>query len=147
MYIFIVLMLMGVKSSGTATLSFIFPVKQEEAIVIETEKINEPLVKVNRVVGNDGVLEIDLVSREELEFSFDVLYDDGSIESYASDFINGFKKLEVPVVLSGSRRKIRWVNILWEGDGLVVCNASHENASYENLPDLSCASAGKFEKN
>jgi hypothetical protein len=147
MYIFIVLMLMGVKSSGTATLSFIFPAEQEEAIVIETEKISEPLVSVSRVVENDGVLEIDLVSREELEFSFDVLYDDGSIESYASDFINGFKKLEVPVVLSGSRRKIRWVNILWEGDGLVVCNASHENETQENLPDLSCASTGKFEKN
>ncbi len=133
-------MLMGVKASGTATLSFIFPALQEEAIVIETEKISEPLVSVSGVVENDGALEIDLVSREKLEFSFDVLYDDGSIESYASDFINGFKKLEVPVVLSGLRRKIRWVNILWEGDGLVVCNASYENASYENLPDLSCAS-------
>ena len=147
MYIFIVLMLMGVKSSGTATLSFIFPAEREESTIIETEKINEPLVRVSRVAENDGALEIDLVSREELEFSFDVLYDDGSIESYASCVINGFKKLEVPVVLSGSRRKIRWVNILWEGDGLVVCNASYENETQENLPDLSCASTVQFEKN
>ena len=63
MYIFIVLMLMGVKSSGTATLSFIFPEKREEAIVIETEKISEPLVSVSRVVENDSRLEIDLVSQ------------------------------------------------------------------------------------
>ncbi len=142
MYIFIVLMLMGVKSSGTATLSFIFPNFQEEGIVQKIEKISEPLVKVNKVVENDGGLEIDLISREEFEFSFDVLYDDGSIESYGSDFIDGFKRLEVPVVLSGSRRKIRWVNILWEGDGLVVCSAS-----YEDLPDLSSASTEQFEKN
>jgi len=147
MYIFIVLMLMGVKASGTATLTFVFPSSQEEEMVIETEKISEPLVKVSGVVESDGVLEIDLVSREELEFSFDVLYDDGSIESYGFDFINGYKKLEVPVVLSGSRREIRWVNILWEGDGLVVCNASHENASHENLPYLSLGSTGEFEKN
>ena len=117
MYIFIVLMLTGVKASGTATLSFIFPSSQEEEIVIETEKISEPLVSVNRVVENDGNLEIDLVSRKGLEIAFDVLYDDGSVESYVGGFIDGFKKLEVPVVLSGSRRKIRWVNIFWEGDG------------------------------
>ncbi|MBN1694929.1 hypothetical protein JW879_05980 [candidate division WOR-3 bacterium] len=134
MYIFIVLMLMGVKSNGTATLSFIFPAEQEEEIFIETEKISEPLVSVSGVVENDGVLEIDLVSREELEISFDVLYDDGSIESYASDFIDGFRKLKVPVVLSGSRRKIRWVNIFWEGDSLVIFNVTNEKFS-----DLLCA--------
>jgi hypothetical protein len=147
MYIFIVLMLMGVKESGTATLSFIFPSLEGEEVVRKVEEISEPLVRVSGVVENEGVLEIDLVSREELEFSFDVYYDDGSIESYGLAFVDGFKKLEVPIVLSGSRSEIRWVNILWEGDGLVVCNAVHENVTQENLPDLSLVSTGEFEKN
>jgi len=156
MYIFIVLMLMGVKESGTATLSFIFPSSGEE-VVQKIEEVSEPLMRVRGVAESEGVLEIDLVSREELGFSFDVHYDDGSIESYSLCFINGCKKLEVPIVLGGSRREIRWVNILWEGDGLVVCNASrenathgnatHENASHKNLPDLSLVSTGEFEKN
>jgi capsid portal protein len=146
MYIFIVLILIGVKANGTATLSFVFPVSEGKEIIREVEEISEPLVRVNGVAENDEVLEIDLISRKGLEFAFDVLYDDGSIQSYSGAFIDGCKKLEVPVVLGGSRRKIRWVNILWEGDGLVVCNASHENASYENLPDLSCTSQGQFEK-
>ena len=135
MYIFIVLMLAGVKASGAATLTFIFPGLQGKEMVQEIGKISEPLVRVNSVVEKEGELEIELVSCKELELRFDVLYDDGSIESYGGGFIDGFKKLEVPVVLSGSRRKIRWVNILWEGDGLVVCNALDEN-----LPDLSFAS-------
>jgi hypothetical protein len=152
MYIFIVLMLMGVKVSGAATLSFIFPNSHEEEIVRRVEKISEPLMKVRRVVEGESGLEIDLVSRKELCFNFDVLYDDGSIESYYGGVVDGCIKLVVPVVLSGSRREIRWVNILWEGDGLVVCNALHEgapyeNASHKNLPDLSLGSTGEFEKN
>jgi hypothetical protein len=147
MYIFIVLMLMGIRESGTATLTFVFPGSQEGQMVQEVERISEPLMKVGGVVEDNGVLEIDLISREGLEFSFDVLYDDGSLESYGFDFIDGYKKLEVPIVLSGSRREVRWVNILWEGDGLVVCNAAHENATHENLPDLSLVSTGEFEKN
>lgn len=143
MYIFIVLMLTGVKASGTATLSFVFPsVGEKEVVLQEVEKVTEPVMRVEGVSEDVDMLEIDLFSRRELEFSFNVLYDDGSIESYDGGFIDGFKKLEVPIVLSGSRRKIRWVNILWEGDGLVVCNASHEN-----LPDLSLNSQGEFEKN
>jgi hypothetical protein len=152
MYIFIVLMLMGVEANGTATLSFIFPDLHERDIIQEVEKISEPAMRVSKVVENEGILEIDLVSREELCFSFDVLYDDGSIESYSGGVVDGCSKLEVPIVLSGSRREIRWVNILWEGDGLVICNAAHENAAYENtlhenLPELSLSSAEKFEKN
>jgi len=142
MYIFFVLMLTGVRASGTATLSFIFPNSQENEIVQEIEKVNEPVVKVSRVEESDGKLVIDLVSRKELELSFVVFYNDGTIDSFDGGFIDGTRKLEVPVVLSGSRRKIRWVNILWGGDGLVVCNASHES-----LPDLSLSSVGQFEKN
>jgi hypothetical protein len=142
MYIFIVLMIMGVKASGTATLSFIFPNSHEKEIVQEVEKISEPLIKVNRVEEIDGKLEIGLVSRVELEFSFDVFYDDGSIERYDGGCIDGVKKLEVPIVLSGSRRKIGWVNIFWEGGSLVVCNALNES-----LPDLSLNSTGEFKKN
>jgi len=142
MYIIFVLMLTGVRASGTATLSFIFPNSQESEIVQEIEKVNKPVVKVSRVEEGDGKLVMDLVSRKELELSFDVLYDDGTIDSFDGGFIDGTRKLEVPVVLSGSRKKIRWVNILWEGDGLVVCNASHES-----LPDLSLSSVGQFEKN
>jgi len=142
MYIFFVLMLTGVRASGTATLSFIFPNSQENEIVQEIEKVNEPVVKVSRVEESDGKLVIDLVSRKELELSFVVFYNDGTIDSFDGGFIDGTRKLEVPVVLSGSRRKIRWVNILWEGDGLVVCSASHES-----LPDLSLSSVGQFEKN
>ena len=135
-------MLTGVKASGTATLSFVFPSSHEKEIVQEVERVSEPVMRIDGVVENAGRLEIDLFSQRELEFSFDVLYDDGSIESYDGGFIDGVKKLEVPIVLSGSKRKIRWVNILWEGDGLVICNASHEN-----LPDLSLSSPGEFEKN
>ena len=142
MYVFIILMLMGVRESGTATLSFVFPNSGMEEVVQMVEEVNEPLVRVAGVAENNDVLEIDLVSREELEFSFDVHYDDGSIESYGFDFIDGSKKLKVPIVLSGSRSEIRWVNILWEGDGLMVCNAAHEN-----LPDLSLVSGEEFEKN
>jgi hypothetical protein len=142
MYIFIVLMLTGIKASGTATLSFVFPAFNEKEIVREIEEVSEPLVGVNRVVEDEGKLEIDLLSRERIDFVFDVHYDDGSMESYDGGFIDGAKKLEVPIVLSGSRRKIRWVNILWEGDGLVVCNAANEN-----LPDLSLASTGEFVEN
>ena len=127
MYIFIVLMLTGVKASGTATLSFIFPASHEKEVVQEVEKISEPLLKVGGVMEKEGELEIDLISREAIEFDFDVLYDDGSVESYESSFVDGVKKLKVPIVLSGSRKKIRWVNILWEDDGLVVCNASNED--------------------
>ena len=142
MYIFIVLMLTGVKASGTANLSFIFPAFNEKEIVQEIEKVSEPSIGVNCVAEGEGVLEIDLVSRERLGFVFDVHYDDGSVESYDGGFIDGAKKLEVPIVLSGSRREIRWVNILWEDDGLVVCNAASEN-----LPDLSLASSGEFVEN
>ncbi len=142
MYIFIVLMLTGVKTSGTATLSFIFPNLHEKEIVREVEKISEPVMKVSKVVENEGKLEIELVSSKELEISFDVLYDDGSIERYDGSVVDGCSKLEVPVVLGGSRREIRWVNILWEGDGLVVCNATHES-----LPELALGSTGEFEKN
>ena len=142
MYIFIVLMLTGVKASGTATLSFIFPASHEKEVVQEVEKISEPLLKVGGVREKEGELEIDLISREAIEFDFDVLYDDGSVESYESSFVDGVKKLKVPIVLSGSRKKIRWVNILWEDDGLVVCNASNED-----LPDLSLNFEEEFEKN
>ena len=142
MYIFIVLMLTGVKASGTATLSFIFPASHEKEVVQEVEKISEPLLKVGGVMEKEGELEIDLISREAIEFDFDVLYDDGSVESYESSFVDGVKKLKVPIVLSGSRKKIRWVNILWEDDGLVVCNASNED-----LPDLSLNFEEEFEKN
>ena len=141
MYIFIVLMLTGVKASGTATLSFIFPTFKEE-IVQEVEEVSEPLIGVNSVVEKEGKLEIDLQSHERVDFVFDVRYDDGSIESYDGGFIAGSKKLEVPVVLSGSRSKVRWVNILWEGDALMVCNAANEN-----LSDLSLASTGEFKEN
>jgi hypothetical protein len=99
-------------------------------------------MRVDGVKEESGKMVIDLFSREELEFSFDVLYGNGSIESYDGGFIDGVKKLEVPIVLSGSKREIRWVNILWEGDGLIVCNAS-----YENLPDLSLSPPGEFVKN
>jgi hypothetical protein len=142
MYIFIVLMLTGVKASGTATLSFVFPAFNEKEVVQEFEEVSGPLIKVDGVVASSDELEINLVSRERIDFVFDVLYDDGSIESYDGGFIDGVKNLEVPVVLSGSRRKVRWVNILWEGDGLVVCNAANEG-----LPDLSLVSTGQFEKN
>ena len=142
MYIFIVLMLTGVKASGTATLSFVFPSINEKEIVQEIEEVSEPLVGVNRVVEREGKLEIDLSSREKVDFVFDVHYDDGSMESYDGGFVDGAKKLEVPIVLSGSRRKVRWVNILWEGDALVVCNASNDD-----LTDLSLASMGEFEEN
>lgn len=135
-------MLTGVKASGTATLSFVFPSSHEKEVVQEIERVSEPVMRIDGVSEDAGKLEIDLFSSRELEFSFDVLYDDSSIESYDGGFIDGAKKLEVPIVLSGSRRKIRWVNILWEGDGLVICNASHEN-----LPDLSLSSPGEFEKN
>ena len=142
MYIFIVLMLTGVRASGSATLSFVFPGFDEKEVAREVQVIEEPLIGVGGVAENGGRLEIDLVSREEVAFAFDVLYDDGSIESYDGGFVDGVQKLEVPIVLGGSRTRIRWVNILWEGDGLVVCNASHED-----LPDLSLVSAGEFGKN
>jgi len=142
MYIIFVLMLTGVRASGTATLSFVFPSSAEKEMIQEIEKISEPAVRVDGVREDDGMLAINLVSREEISFSFNVLYDDGTIDSYDGGFIDGTRKIEVPVVLSGSRKKIRWVNILWEGDGLVVCNASHES-----LPDLSLSSVGQFKKN
>lgn len=142
MYIIFVLMLTGVKESGSATLSFVFPNSGESESLKVEEKIRESAMRVDGVREDDGSLEIDLVSRDRIECDFNVLYDDGSVESYSGCCVDGFQTLEVPVVLSGSRRKIRWVNILWEGDGLVVCNAS-----YDNLPDLSCTSAGQFEKN
>jgi len=139
MYIFIVLMLTGVKASGTATLSFIFPSFNEKKVVQEVKEVSKPLIGVNCVEEKEGKLEIGLRSRERIDFVFDVYYNDGSIESYDGGFINGVKKLEVPIVLGGSRTKIRWVNILWEGDGLVVFNASHE--------DLALVSTGEFKKN
>ncbi len=142
MYIIFVLMLTGVRASGSATLSFVFPNSHDKEVVQEIEKISEPAIKVERVREEDGVLVIDLASREDVSFVFDVLYDDGSIDSFDGGVIDGSEKLEVPVVLGGSRNKIRWVNILWEGDGLVVCNASNES-----LPDLSCVSNNNFEKN
>ncbi len=141
MNIFIVLMLIGAKASGTATLTFIFPDFHEKEIVREVEEIREPLIKVNGVVENDCKLEIELISSKGLEFNFDVFYDDSSIESYNGNFIDGVKKLEVPIVLSGSRREVRWVNILWKGGSLVVCNALQED-----LSDLSLNSKEEFEK-
>jgi hypothetical protein len=142
MNLILILMLTGVKASGTATLSFIFPASEEKEAIQLEEKVSQPAMSVDRVYEDGGSLKINLVSSEKIEFAFDVLYDDGSVESYSGDCIDGSGELEVPIVLSGSRRKIRWVNILWEDDGLVVCNASNDN-----LPDLSCASAGQFEKN
>ncbi len=136
MYIFIVLLLTGVKASGTATLGFIFPSFDEKKVI---QEVGEPLIGVNCIEEKEGKLEISLRSRERIDFVFDVHYNDGSVESYDGGFINGVKKLEVPIVLSGSRTKIRWVNILWEGDGLVVFNAVFE--------DLSLVSTGELEKN
>lgn len=142
MYIIFVLMLTGVRASGTATLSFIFPNVNEAEMVQEIKKINEPAVRVKGVKEEAGVMVIDLVSCKEVSFIYDVLYDDGSLDSFDGGVVDGSIELEVPVVLSGSRSKIRWVNILWGGDGLVVCNASDEN-----LPDLSCVSNNRFEEN
>jgi len=141
MNLILILMLTGIKASGTATLSFIFPSPEEEIVQVE-EKVSQPAVSVDRVYEDNGNLVINLVSFEKIKFDFDVLYDDGSMESYSGAWVDSSGELEVPIVLSGSRRKIRWVNILWEDDGLVVCNASNDN-----LPDLSCAAVGQFEKN
>ncbi len=141
MNLILILMLTGVKASGTATLSFIFPSPEEEIVQVE-EKVSQPAVSVDRVYEDNGNLVINLVSFEKIKFDFDVLYDDGSMESYIGAWVDGSGELEVPIVLSGSRRKIRWVNILWEDDGLVVCNASNDN-----LPDLSYSAVGQFEKN
>ena len=136
MNLILILMLTGVKESGTATLSFIFPGPAENEVVQQfEERVSQPAVSVDRVYEEEGGLVINLVSAERIEFDFDVLYDDGSIESYKGGLVEGSSILEVPIVLSGSRRKIRWVNILWEDDGLVVCNASNDN-----LADLSYAS-------
>ncbi len=142
MYILIVLIISQVKSSGTATLSFIFPNSQEKEMVEKIVKIREPVVKLEGVKEENGNLVIDLSSRESLELSVVVLYGDGEAKDFRSDLIDGFKKIEVPIVLSGQGEKVRWVNILWENDDLVVCNASNEN-----LPDLSSVSAGQFAKN
>jgi len=142
MNLILILMLTGVKASGTATLSFVFPNPEEKEVVYIEEKVSQPVISVDRVYENNGNLVINLVSLERIEFDFDVLYDDGSMESYSDAWVDGSGELEVPIVLSGSRRKIGWVNILWEDDGLVVCNASNDN-----LPDLSCAAVGQFEKN
>jgi len=141
MNLILILMLTGVKASGTATLSFIFPSSEEGVVQVE-EKVSQPAVSVDRVYEDNGNLVINLVSFEKIKFDFDVLYDDGSMESYIGAWVDGSGELEVPIVLSGSRRKIRWVNILWEDDGLVVCNASNDN-----LPDLSYSAVGQFEKN
>jgi len=142
MYIFIVLMLTGVKESGTATLSFVFPSFGEEEFVGEIERVSEPLIGVDCVREEGGMLEINLRSKEAVDFVFDVYYDDGSVKNYDGGCIDGLKKLEIPIVLSGLRKKVRWVNILWEGDALVICNASNED-----LPDLSFVPAGEFEEN
>ena len=140
MNLILILMLTGVKASGSATLSFVFPSNEESEIVKVEEKVSQPEIGVERVYEVDGKLLINLVSGKEIAFDFNVLYDDGSLESYVGGCVNGSSVLEVPIVLSGLRRKIRWVNILWEDDGLVVCNASNEDASNENLSDLSFAS-------
>ena len=142
MNLILILMLTGVKASGSATLSFIFPSVEENEVVKVEEKVRQPEIRVERVYEVGGKLLINLVSSEEIAFDFDVLYDDDSMENYTGGCVDGSSVLEVPIVLSGLRRKIRWVNILWEDDGLVVCNASNENFS-----DLSFASVGQFEKN
>ena len=125
-------MLTGVKASGTATLSFIFPSSHEKEIVQEVERVSEPVMRIDGVVENAGRLEIDLFSQRELEFSFDVLYDDGSIESYDGGFIDGVKKLEVPIVLSGSKRKIRWV--IFYGKEMVWLFVMHRMKIYLICP-------------
>lgn len=142
MNLILILMLTGVKASGTATLSFVFPNLEENEVVRVEEKVSQPAVSVDRVYEEEGSLVINLISRERIEFDFDVLYDDGSIENYKGGLVEGSVVLEVPIVLSGLRRRIRWVSILWEDDGLVVCNASNDN-----LPDLSYTSVGQFQKN
>lgn len=141
MNIFIVLMLIGAKASGTATLTFIFPDFHEKEIVREVEEISEPLIKVKGVVQNDSKLEIELVSSKEIEFNFDVFYDDTSIVSDNGSFIDGVKKLEIPTDISGSRREVRWVNISWMGGSLVVCNALQKD-----LSDLSLNSTEESKK-
>ncbi len=142
MYILIVLMISQVKASGTATLSFIFPNSQEKEMVEEMAEIREPIIKLERVKEESGNLVIDLSSREPLELSVVVLYDNNEVINFSSGLIDGLKKIEVPIVLGGSEEKVRWVNILWENDGLVVCNASNED-----LPDLSGVSAEQFARN
>lgn len=141
MYFFLVLVLMGAQASGAAKLTFIFPGSEKSKVVGEVEKVEEPLVKVGGVVEEAGKLKIGLISREKIDIGFEVFYNDGSIESFDSCSVDGVKKLEIPIVLSGSKRKIGWVNIFWESGSLVVCSASGDG-----LPDLSLSAIRKFKK-
>jgi hypothetical protein len=142
MYILIVLIISQVKASGTATLSFIFPNSNEKEMVEEIVDISEPAVKLEGVKEEGGNLVIDLSSNKSLELNIVAIYGDDEVNSLNGVLIKGLKKIEVPIVLSGSGEKVRWVNILWENDGLVVFNASNEN-----LPDLSSVSTLQFAKN
>jgi hypothetical protein len=142
MYILIVLMISQVKSSGTATLSFIFPNSQEKEMIEEIADVREPVVKLEGVKEENGNLAIDLSSRESLELSVVVCYGKDEVKSLSGVCIDGVQKIEVPIVLSGQGEKVRWVNILWENDGLMVCNASNED-----LPDMSGVSNEQFAKN
>jgi hypothetical protein len=141
MYILIVLIISEVKASGSATLSFIFPNSGEKEFAEKIIEKREPEVKLLGVREESGELMIDLSSRESLELKVLVFYGD-EVKSYSGIRINGIEKIVVPIVPSGSREKVRWVNILWENDNLFICNASEES-----LPDLSCVENDQFVKN
>jgi hypothetical protein len=141
MYILIVLMISQVKSSGSATLSFIFPNSQEKGMVEEISDVKEPLVKLEGVKEDNGSFVIDLSSREPLELGVVVCYANDEVKSLKCVWIDGPQKIEVPIVLSGREEKVRWVNISWNNDGLMIYNASNED-----LPDLTSVSAEQFSK-
>ena len=141
MYILIVLIISEVKASSSATLSFIFPDRGEKEFVEKIIEKREPEVKLLGVKEESGGLMIDLSSSKSLELSVIVFYGD-EVKSYSDIRINGIEKIVVPIVLSGSTEKVRWVNIIWENDSLFICNASEES-----LPELSSAVNEQFEKN
>jgi hypothetical protein len=141
MYLLIVLIISEVKASGSATLSFIFPDRGEKEFVEKVIEKRGPEVKLLGVKEESGGLMIDLSSSKSVELKVLVFYGD-EVKSYGDIRINGIEKIVVPIVPSGSREKVRWVNIIWENDSLFICNASEES-----LPELSCVENEQFVKN
>lgn len=129
MYILIVLIFSEVQASGTATLSFVFPSAEDQKVlerVGEAEEVKEPKIKLESVKHGKDSMVVKLSSGESLEFSVVAFYGNGVTKKFEGGVIDGVKKVKVPIVLCGSGRKVRWVNILWKNDGLVVCNASND---------------------
>ncbi|MEO0293315.1 MAG: hypothetical protein ABIN61_03715 [candidate division WOR-3 bacterium] len=124
MYIFIVLLITGVKASATATLSFIFPDFEKEEI--REEKVEKPLIRLLGVKEENGKFVIGLSSENsgEVKINVVVAYENRIFRGVSGISISGSQKIKIPIVLSGSGERVRWVKISWESDSLVVWNAS-----------------------